>query len=336
MRQGPAGQAGTVTYLHGDHLGSTSLTTDAGGAVTARVLYYPYGEERYREGALQTDYQFTGQRREGFGLYDYQARFYDHALGRFISADTIVPGTENPQSWNRYAYVLNNPMLHVDPTGHMPGYNCADGYCRGRASNAPKKEEKAADVTPEAGPLPSITIYASAGASEGLAALALPHVYPDDPPPPPEGEQQHESDSLRLSAVGWRVDVSAGAILGGDLDVDFLLNFHDLRNIHANVSIVPGGQVEFLGGAGASTGPLFVFNLPENEDLDGWGWRVGGTAYPEIGMEIEVFGPLSDQEGDPFGVYVGFGGGEEVCGYGGVSYAFDITDWFMGVAATPD
>ena len=85
-----------------------------------------------------------------------------------------------------------------------------------------------------------------------------------------------------------------------------------------------------------STGPLFVFNLPENEDLDGWGWRVGGTAYPEIGMEIEVFGPLSDQEGDPFGVYVGFGGGDEVCGYGGVSHTFDITDWFMGVAATPD
>jgi hypothetical protein len=55
---------GTVTYLHGDHLGSTSLTTDAAGAVVARVLYYPYGEERYTEGTLQTDYGYTGQRRE--------------------------------------------------------------------------------------------------------------------------------------------------------------------------------------------------------------------------------------------------------------------------------
>jgi RHS repeat-associated protein len=118
MRQGPAGQAGTVTYLHGDHLGSTSLTTDANGAKTARVLYYPYGEERYREGTLQTDYQFTSQRKEGFGLYDYRARFYDPSLGRFTSADTIVPNPGNPQLFNRYSYAGNSPIVYNDPDGH--------------------------------------------------------------------------------------------------------------------------------------------------------------------------------------------------------------------------
>jgi RHS repeat-associated protein len=108
-----------LTYLHGDHLGSTSLTTDAGGGFVARVLYYPYGEERYREGTLQTDYQFTGQRKEGFGLYDYQARFYDPYLNRFISPDTIIPDTANPQDWNRYAYAQNNPLKYTDPSGHF-------------------------------------------------------------------------------------------------------------------------------------------------------------------------------------------------------------------------
>jgi RHS repeat-associated protein len=122
MRQGPAGQPGTVTYLHGDHLGSTSLATDAGGAKVARVLYYPYGEERYRDGTLQTDYQFTGQRREGFGLYDYKARFYDPSMARFVSADTIVPDPGNPQTFNRYMYVKGNPLKHTDPSGH-----CSDG-----------------------------------------------------------------------------------------------------------------------------------------------------------------------------------------------------------------
>jgi RHS repeat-associated protein len=81
-----------LTYLHGDHLGSTSLVTNDAGGFVARVLYYPYGEERYHEGTLTTDYAYTGQRKEGFGLYDYRARFYDPALGRFASADTIVPG----------------------------------------------------------------------------------------------------------------------------------------------------------------------------------------------------------------------------------------------------
>jgi len=87
------GVSTTVTYLHGDHLGSTSLTTDAAGALVARVLYYPYGETRYTEGTLPTDYGYTGQRNEaGLGLMDYNARYYDPALGRFVSADTIVPG----------------------------------------------------------------------------------------------------------------------------------------------------------------------------------------------------------------------------------------------------
>lgn len=53
---------------------------------------------------------------------------YDAALGRFISADTIVPDPNNPQALNRYAYALNNPMRYTDPTG-----NYSDGcyYCGG-------------------------------------------------------------------------------------------------------------------------------------------------------------------------------------------------------------
>ncbi|MCP4529086.1 MAG: RHS repeat-associated core domain-containing protein [Aestuariibacter sp.] len=94
----------------------------------SRTLYYPYGEERWSAsgGTLTTDYGFTGQRRErGIGLYDYNARFYDPALGRFVSADTIVPDHTNPQSLNRFSYVVGNPLKFKDPTGH---YYCGDQY----------------------------------------------------------------------------------------------------------------------------------------------------------------------------------------------------------------
>ena len=108
-----------VYYLHGDHLGSTSLTTNASGAEVARQLYYPYGEVRWSDGTLPTDYLFTGRRYESsFGLLDYNARYYDSALGRFIQADTIVPSPANPQSLNRYSYVLNSPLKYTDPSGH--------------------------------------------------------------------------------------------------------------------------------------------------------------------------------------------------------------------------
>jgi RHS repeat-associated protein len=109
-----------VFYLHADHLGSTSLATNETGGFVSRVLYYPYGETRYAEGTLPTDRLYTGQRWEqDFGLYDYHARYYNPALGRFISADTIVPSPANPQDLNRYAYVRNNPLKYTDPSGHM-------------------------------------------------------------------------------------------------------------------------------------------------------------------------------------------------------------------------
>src|SRR5439155_11422230 len=67
-----------------------------------------------------TDRLFTGQRRYGpkSGIYYYGSRFYSADVGRFLQADSIVPGAGNPQALNRYSYVLNNPLRDTDPTGH--------------------------------------------------------------------------------------------------------------------------------------------------------------------------------------------------------------------------
>jgi len=63
---------------------------------------------------------YTGQAvDEATGLMFYNARWYDPALGRFISADTVVPEPENPQDWNPYTYCRNNPIRYVDPIGHF-------------------------------------------------------------------------------------------------------------------------------------------------------------------------------------------------------------------------
>ena len=53
-------------------------------------------------------------------MYDYRARFYDPALGRFLQPDPVVPEPGNPQALNRYAYVYNNPLRHVDEGGNIP------------------------------------------------------------------------------------------------------------------------------------------------------------------------------------------------------------------------
>ena len=51
-------------------------------------------------------------------LYHYQARWYSPVLGRFLSPDPIVPQPGNPQAFNRYSYVYNNPLKYIDNSGH--------------------------------------------------------------------------------------------------------------------------------------------------------------------------------------------------------------------------
>ncbi|MDH7490604.1 MAG: RHS repeat-associated core domain-containing protein [Anaerolineae bacterium] len=114
-------RVGTSTwyFLLTDHLGSTARTATSSGTLYGELRYRAWGENRYSWGTTPTTYHFTGQREEStIGLYFYNARWYDPALGRFAQADTIVPGPGNPQALNRYAYVYNNPMKYTDPSGH--------------------------------------------------------------------------------------------------------------------------------------------------------------------------------------------------------------------------
>jgi len=94
---------------------------------------YPFGETRLSTGSIFTDQLFTGQREmAGLGIYHFNARFYSPKLGRFLSADTIVPNPANPQDLNRYGYARNNPLRYTDPSGNRP---CGDGEkydCDGR------------------------------------------------------------------------------------------------------------------------------------------------------------------------------------------------------------
>ena len=124
MRRSGYGIDDGVFYLLQDHLNSSSGFVDQAGNTVATNYYYPYGGNRGGTAfsGLSTK-RFTGQYHEsslpgGEGLSYYNARWYDAQLGRFLSADTIVPGAANPQAFNRYSYVFNNPMKYTDPTGH--------------------------------------------------------------------------------------------------------------------------------------------------------------------------------------------------------------------------
>ena len=111
--------AGAVTYPHGDHLGSVSVVTDGNGSLApnGKQEFDPWGSVR-AGGITSTSLNYTGQQRDDTGLLFYNARYYDPVIARFVSADSIAPQLTNPQTRNRYAYVLNNPLNFTDPTGH--------------------------------------------------------------------------------------------------------------------------------------------------------------------------------------------------------------------------
>ena len=113
----------TLSWLHSDHLGSASLATNTSGNAVANSSqrFTPFGSPRLNASGLDSKFTFTGQRSfmDEIGTMDYGARQYSPLLGRFLSADTVVPGVENPQAFNRYSYVLNQPLKYTDPTGHF-------------------------------------------------------------------------------------------------------------------------------------------------------------------------------------------------------------------------
>jgi RHS repeat-associated protein/uncharacterized repeat protein (TIGR01451 family) len=128
MREGSS----TVYWLLGDHLGSTAITASSSGSKVGELRYKAWGETRYSSGTTPTSFRYTGQRVVGYiELYQMGARWYDPELGRFLSPDTIAPSPQNPQSFNRFSYVLGNPLKFVDPTGHKEEGACGpNDTCR--------------------------------------------------------------------------------------------------------------------------------------------------------------------------------------------------------------
>lgn len=113
-----------VNYFLTDHLGSTTIITDAAGNIVDEREYTPYGMARKPQAGQQagavTNYLFTGQELDPeTGLYNYNARLYDPVIGVFITPDIYIPDPAFPISFNRYAYCYNNPINSIDPDGHF-------------------------------------------------------------------------------------------------------------------------------------------------------------------------------------------------------------------------
>jgi len=123
----------STRYFTSDHLGSIAVITDENANVVERLSYDAWGKRRFPNGTddvadsitSQTSRGFTGQEElADVGLVHLNGRVYDPLVGRMMSADPFVPDPMNAQAWNRYSYVINNPLSITDPNGY-----CFLGLC---------------------------------------------------------------------------------------------------------------------------------------------------------------------------------------------------------------
>ena len=111
-----------------DHLGSIAAIADETGAVIERLAYDPWGKRRNVNGladkadslvGVNTDRGYTlHEHLDEVGVIHMNGRVYDPLIGRFMSADPFIQAPGNLQSYNRYAYVWNNPLGMTDPSGY--------------------------------------------------------------------------------------------------------------------------------------------------------------------------------------------------------------------------
>ena len=125
------GATSTRQYVHNDHLGSVSVTTNSDGDTTSVRDYYPFGSDRVNEayGIGESRYSYIGREKDSTGETYLNARYYDGGRGQFLSQDPVFWEVgqskdgkvilANPQAMNSYSYSENNPIIKKDPTGRL-------------------------------------------------------------------------------------------------------------------------------------------------------------------------------------------------------------------------
>src|SRR5262249_5899398 len=132
-------------HYFSDHLGTARFVWSLAGYNDSD--FYPFGGERVVSTGTPNNYKFTGKERDSeSGLDNFDTRYLGSSLGRFMSPDQLGPGQhpENPQSWNLYSYVQNNPLVLIDPTGqYVCGSTLNQEQCANFQANLDKSQAAA-------------------------------------------------------------------------------------------------------------------------------------------------------------------------------------------------
>ncbi len=120
------GRSEQVHYQHTDHQGSILSVTNKSGTVLEQFFYTAFGKPMKLSGSslvqaiIPMERGYTGHEMlPNLDIIQMGGRIYDPTLGRFLQADPNIQAPVNLQNYNRYSYVLNNPLSYTDPSGYF-------------------------------------------------------------------------------------------------------------------------------------------------------------------------------------------------------------------------
>jgi RHS repeat-associated protein len=127
----------SLLYSYTDNQGSLIALTDESGTIKRKYAYDPWGARRNPADWTQKDNGsnliinrgYTGHEHlDAFGIINMNGRVYDPLTAQFYSPDPFISSAGNWLGYNRYAYVMNNPLQYTDPSGYIPAPNESESY----------------------------------------------------------------------------------------------------------------------------------------------------------------------------------------------------------------
>jgi RHS repeat-associated protein len=251
-----------VYFTFPDHLGTERIRRNADGSALETCTNLPFGDSQQCSGTDVSALHFTGKERDSeSGLDNFGARYYGSSLGRFVTPDEPFLDQEegDPQSWNLYSYVRNNPSRYTDPVGNL----CVDGKDDNQGGET-CAQVAAADATYQKENRASATVTAMPGswlAAIGLNAFFALDNLANDFFAPIVGRPSY----MQNTPTGSGVAAKTGAVAGIALSI-FI--GPEAKGVNVTVEgLEHVAERHMLGGALASVGKKSIFNA--GEDVEG-------------------------------------------------------------------
>jgi RHS repeat-associated protein len=177
----------SLRFYHQDHIGSSSVMSDAAGALVEESASFPFGSSRgqFRPRGIREDYQFTQKERDAeSGMNYYECRFQTSELNRFISPDPLTKLTlghwlRNPQRASVYAYCMNRPLVMIDPSGLDPAYVDLPSFADMQTAYPDKHEMTRDDLAKDIGGNVEKNFTSGDPAWENTCALRMSKMFND-------------------------------------------------------------------------------------------------------------------------------------------------------------